>query len=90
MLCVSQSELIGSATLLKEANIISVEMKKDIIFQFALMAKGPFSMRFPSSSQLYVDVTNQHTRESVAMWPLNVLRCISHAMALFDLSPMMI
>jgi hypothetical protein len=49
-------------------------MKKHVVLQFALMSSGPFSQRYPESPNLYVDVTNQFTRESIAMWPLNTLR----------------
>ncbi|EGD78883.1 Kif1a protein [Salpingoeca rosetta] len=67
-------ELIGAASLLKEANIYSVELNKSAQFQFALTRRTEFMPGDSKDATLMIEVTDRETGERLDLWSFGRFR----------------
>eukprot|EP00043_Microstomoeca_roanoka_P017032 m.176491 g.176491 ORF g.176491 m.176491 type:complete len:1590 (+) comp16562_c0_seq2:385-5154(+) len=61
-------ELLGAASLLKEANIYSVELKKQAEFQFGLARRTEFLPGSVTETDVVIQVSDRDTKETLETW----------------------
>lgn len=69
-----KAELLSATPLIKEANAICQELKKNVVFQFILRTGNVYFPNDPAETQVMVELRNRSSNDIIAVWTLQKLR----------------